>query len=191
MTLPVPPERMPRIPPEKMTDAQKKAATEHTAARGTLSGPWAVLLRSPELVNRARPLSDHLRFNSVLPARLSEFVILITARQWTQQYEWNAHYQAAIKAGLKPEIVQALAEGRRPDQMADDEQVVYDFCVELHRNRSVSDVTYARALAKFGEEGIVEAASIQGFYALLAMNMNAARTPLPTGTQPPLMLLPR
>ena len=75
--------------------------------------------------------------------------------------------------------------------MADDERAVYDLCLELHRNHSVSDATYARALAQLGEAGIVEAASIQGFYALLAMNMNAARTPLPAGAEPPLKLFPR
>jgi 4-carboxymuconolactone decarboxylase len=181
------------IPEDKMTGAQKKAVEEFKAARGqsTLTGPWTVLVRVPELLTLGRMWRDHVQNRTVIGNKLSELVILITAREWTQQYEWNAHYQAAIKAGLKAEIVQAIAEGRRPEQMADDEQVVYDFCVELHRNRSVSDATYARALAKFGEEGIVEAASIQGFYALLAMNMNAARTPLPTGTQLPLMLFPR
>src|SRR5688572_31418004 len=76
-------DRMPPIQDDKMTEAQKKAVAEFTAARGPLTGPWGVLLRSPELVNRARGLSDYLRFNSVLPPRLSEFVILITARQWS------------------------------------------------------------------------------------------------------------
>jgi 4-carboxymuconolactone decarboxylase len=75
--------------------------------------------------------------------------------------------------------------------MLEDEEIVYDFCTELQRNRSVSDATYARTRAKIGEEGIVEAASIQGFYALLAMTMNVARTPLAAGAQPPLLLLPR
>ena len=185
--------RMQVIPEDKMTGAQTKAVQEFKAARGqsTLTGPWTVLVRVPELLTLGRMWRDHVQNRTVIGNKLSELVILITAREWTQQYEWNAHYQAAIKAGLKPETVQAIAEGRRPDQMADDEQVVYDLCMELHRNRSVSDVTYARALAKFGEEGIVEAASIQGFYALLAMNMNAARTPLAAGAQPPLMLFPR
>src|SRR5919106_6444037 len=88
--------RMPPIPKEKQTDAQKKAVVEFEAARGTMSGPWAVILRSPEMVNRARSLSDYLRFNSSLPPRLSELVILITAREWAQQYEWNAHHPLAM-----------------------------------------------------------------------------------------------
>ena len=167
-----------------MTDTQKKAATDHAAARGALTGPWAVLLRSPELVNRARPLSDYLRFNSGLPPRLTEFVILITARQWTQQYEWNAHHTLAMKGGLKPDIAKAVSEGRRPQHMAEDEEIAYDLSMELLTNHSISDATYARALSKFGEQGIVDMVSLSGWYTLVAMVLNTARTPLPAGATP-------
>ena len=184
-------ERMAPIPAAKMTEAQKKAAEEFTAARGTLSGPWAVLLRSPELVNRTRPLSDYLRFNSVLPARLSEFVILVTAREWAQKYEWNAHYPLALKGGLNPEIAKAVSEGRRPDHMAEDEEIAYDMCTELDSNHGVSDATYARALSKFGEQGIVDIVSLHGYYTLIAMVLNTARTPLPAGATSGLATLAR
>ena len=183
--------RMPPLPADRMTEAQKKAAAEFEAARGTLSGPWEVILRSPEMINRARSLSDYLRFNSSLPPRLSEFVILITAREWTQQYEWNAHHSLAMKGGLNPEIAKAVAEGRRPDKMADDEAALYDFCIELHRNRSVSDATYARALAKFGEQGVVDAIGLSGWYTLVAMVLNTARTPLPANAALALAPFPR
>ena len=183
--------RMLPIPADRMTEAQKKAAAEFEAARGTLSGPWAVILRSPEMINRARSLSDYLRFNSSLPPRLSEFVILITAREWTQQYEWNAHHPLAVKSGLNPEIAKAVADGRRPEKMADDEAALYDFCIELNRNRGVSDATYARALAKFGEQGLVDAIGLSGWYTLVAMVLNTARTPLPAGAAPALAPFPR
>ena len=184
-------DRMPPIPAGKLTEAQKKAVAEFEAARGTVSGPWAVILRSPEMMNRARSLSDYLRFKSSLPPRLSELVILITAREWTQQYEWNAHYSLAMKGGLSPDIAKAVAEGRRPDKMADDESALYDFCIELHRNRSVSDATYTRALAKFGEQGVVDAIGLSGWYTLVAMVLNTARTPLPADAAPALAPFPR
>ena len=182
---------MPPIPADKMTEAQSKAVAEFTAARGTLTGPWVALLRSPEVVNRARALSDYLRFKSALPPRLSELVILITARQWAQQYEWNAHHALALKGGLNPEIAKAVAEGRRPQHMAADEEVVYDFCIELHRNHGVSDATYARALAKFGEQGIIDMIGLNGYYTLISMVLNTARTPLPAGAAPALAPFPR
>jgi 4-carboxymuconolactone decarboxylase len=182
---------MPPIPADKMTEAQKKAAAEFAASRNAApTGPFAVLLRVPELMDLTFRWRQHVQSRSALDQRLTEFVILMSARSWMQQYEWNAHEPAAIKAGLKPEIIAAVAEGRRPDRMAEDETVLYDLCMELQRNHGVSDATYARALAKFGEAGIVEATSMAGYYTLLAMVMNTARTPLPAGAKPPLTAFP-
>jgi 4-carboxymuconolactone decarboxylase len=185
-------DRMPPIPADKLTEAQRKAAADFREARGgDISGPFVPLLRSPEVLTRARAMGDYLRFKSVLPPRLSEFVILMTARQWTQQYEWNAHHPLALKAGLNPETAQAIAEGRRPRAMQDDEEILYDFCDELHRNQSITDATYARMLSKFGEQGIIDTVGIVGYYSLIGMAMNVTRTPLPAGAKPGLPSLPR
>lgn len=186
-------DRMPAIPAEQMTDVQKKAIEEFRAARNTagISGPFVPLLRSPEVMNRARAMGDYLRFKSVLPPRLSEFAILITARHWTQNYEWDAHYALALKGGLREEIARALAEGRRPERMAEDEEILYNFCTELHQNKSVSDETYARAVKAFGEQGVIDAIGISGYYTLLAMVLNTARTPVPAGRTPGLLPFPR
>jgi 4-carboxymuconolactone decarboxylase len=183
--------RMPPIPADKLTDEQKKAVADFIAARGEPTGPWIALLRSPEVMTRARGLSDYLRFKSVLPPRLSEFVILMTARQWTQNYEWNAHYKLALDGGLKPEIAKAIAEGRRPEHMAEDEEILYDFCMELQQNRSVSDATYGRAVSKFKEQGVIDTVSLIGYYTLIAMVLNTARAPLPAGATPALAPFPR
>jgi 4-carboxymuconolactone decarboxylase len=185
-------ERLPPIPPERMTDAQKKAVEEFRAARNAeVGGPFAPLLRSPEVMNRARAMGDYLRFKSVLPPRLSEFAILITARHWTQNYEWDAHSRIALQAGLPQAVLDALADGRRPDRLADDEDILYSFCTELQRNQSVSDATYARAVAKFGEQGVIDMIGISGYYTLLAMVLNTARTPVPAGRPPALAPFPR
>ena len=185
-------DRMPPIPAERLTEAQKKAIQEFEAARKTgLSGPFWPLLRSPEVLSRARAMGDYLRFTSVLPPRLSEFVIIITARQWTQNYEWDVHAPLAEKGGLKPSIIAAVAEGRRQDGMAEDEELLYTFCDELHRNRSISDATYARAVKAFGEQGVIDVLGISGYYTMLAMVLNTARTPVPAGHTPGLMPFPR
>ena len=116
-------------------------------------GPFAVMLRSPEVMLRAKAMGDYLRFRNVLPKRVSEMVILITAREWTQQFEWTYHYSYAMEAGLAKAIADAIAEGRRPEAMAEDEAAAYDFAIELHHRRSVSDATYARALAAVRRAG--------------------------------------
>ncbi|MBI4484617.1 MAG: carboxymuconolactone decarboxylase family protein [Acidobacteria bacterium] len=184
-------ERMGPIPAEKMTSAQKQAADDHAKARGSLTGPWNVLLRSPELMGRVRGLSDYVRFNGALPPRLSEFGILITARQWSQADEWKAHYTLAVKGGLNPEIAKAIGEGRRPHGMAEDEEILYDFATELLQNRSVSDATYARAVAKFGEKAMLDTIGLMGHYSLIAMVLNTARTPVAPGGPPLLERFPR
>lgn len=185
MTQSVPPERLPRIPPEKMTEAQKKAAAQIAAGpRGELRGPFISLLRSPELMTRVQQVGEYLRFQCPLDRRIMEFATLIAARFWSQSYEWQSHYQHAMKAGLKPAVADALAEGRRPPGMMEDEEIVYELLTESLHNKSVSDATYARAVAKFGEAGVVDLVTVSGYYLMLAMMLNLARIALPAGSQP-------
>ena len=185
-------DRMPPIPADKLTEAQKRAVDEFKAARGAdVSGPFVPMLRSPEVMSRARAMGDYLRFKSTLPPRLSEFVILLTARRWTQQYEWNAHQPLALQAGVSSEVVDAIAQGTRPERMTEEQDILYSLCDELQRNQSVSDATYARAVAKFGEAGVIDALGITGYYTMLAMVLNTARTPLPAGATPALAPFPR
>jgi 4-carboxymuconolactone decarboxylase len=167
-----------------MTDAQRQAAAELSAGpRGSVIGPFIPLLRSPEFMSRLQKTGEYLRYHGKLGPRLNEFAILITARQWTQQFEWSAHYPLALKAGLRADLADAVADGRRPIGMADDEEIVYEFCDELFRTRGVSDATYSRAVAKFGEQGVIDMVGVAGYYSLLAMVMNVARTPLPEGSE--------
>jgi 4-carboxymuconolactone decarboxylase len=182
--------RMAPIPAAQLTEQQKKALADFVAARGEPTGPWLVMLRSPEVMTRARGLSEYLRYQSILPGWLRELVILITARQWSQNYEWNAHYRIAMDEGLSADIARAIAEGHRPSGMVQEEQILYDFCTELQRNQSVSDATYARALDRFGEQGIVETVSLMGYYTMISMLLNTARTPLPAGVAPALPPFP-
>ena len=185
-------DRMPPIAAEKLTDAQKAAAEEFLRTRKVpVSGPFVPLSRSPELMIAASNMGLYLRYRSVLPPKISEFVILITARQWTQQLEWQIHFPIALKAGLDPAIAQAIAEGRRPEGMDEEETLAYEFSIELHHNRQVSDATYAKVVAKYGEQGAIDLAGINGYYSFLAMTMNMARTAVEAGPQPPLPAIPR
>jgi 4-carboxymuconolactone decarboxylase len=139
---------------------------------------------------RVRAMGDYFRFQTRLAPRHSEFVILMTARTWSQAYEWNAHYPIALKAGLDPTVAAAIREGRRPPAMSEEEAALYDFCDELTTHRSVSDATYARMVARFGEPAVIDTIGIVGYYSLLAMVLNTARTPVPDTGVPPLPRLP-
>ena len=178
-------DRLPPIPEGQLTEAQRKAIAEFREARNAgLTGPFVPLVRSPELLSRTRALGDYLRFRSALPPRLSEFAILITARRWAQNYEWDVHAPIAQQAGVRPDVIAAIQADRRPAALTDDEAAIYDFCDELHRTHAVSDATYARVLARFGEQGVIDLVGIQGYYTLLAMVLNTARTPIPAGRTP-------
>ncbi len=177
---PAPRDRMPPIPAEQMTEAQRSAAAELAAGpRGGVRGPFVPLLRSPELMRRLQKVGEYLRYQSALERRLGELVILVTAREWTQQFEWRVHVPLARAAGLAPAIVAAIAEGRRPPGMAEDEAIAYDLCDELFRTRGVSEVTYRRAVAGLGEQGLVDLLGVVGYFTAVSMVMNVAHTPPP------------
>ncbi len=186
-------DRMPPIPKDKMTEAQKKAFDEVTSGprgAGGAEGPFVPLLRSPEFMSVLQKTGEYVRFHNGIGPKLTEFVILLTARQWTQQYEYDVHQVNGLKAGVKQETISAITEGRRPTGMAADEEIVYDFCTELRQNQSVSDATYARAVSKFGEQGVVDMTGLVGYYTTLAMIMNVARSPLADGKKAPLAPFP-
>src|ERR1700722_14186983 len=184
-------DRMPPIADEAYTDAQKRAADAFAEGRGyAVRGPFVPLIRSPEVMLRAKAMGDYLRFKSTLPPRLNEMVILITAREWTQSYEWHAHQPLALQAGLRPEIADAIAQGFRPAGMAEDEEIAYDTATEILREKRVSDRTYARAVAKFGEQGVIDLLGVVGYYNFLAIVMNATRTAMPPGVAEPLKHYP-
>ena len=175
-------DRMPPIAQDKMTDAQKKSAAEIVSGpRGALVGPFIPLLRSPEFMSRLQKVGEYIRYENSLGHKVTEFAILVTSRQWAQEFEWDSHYDLALKAGMEQNVLDAVRDGRRPAGMSPEEEAVYDFCTELHLNQSVSDATYERVVKNFGEQGVIDLTGTAGYYTTLAMIMNVARTPLPAG----------
>jgi 4-carboxymuconolactone decarboxylase len=186
-------DRMPMIPADKQTDAQKKAVSDYKDIRKTelVGPPWSVILRVPDLVVPSLQIRLHNLNNGALNRKLTELAIMIAARNWTNNFEWNAHTPLATQAGLTAAQLTAIAEGRRPDNLNEEEALIFDFCNELLNQKSVSDTTYARAVAKFGEAGVVELASLEGYYTYLSMIMNTARSPVPAGVKPALTPFPK
>jgi 4-carboxymuconolactone decarboxylase len=154
-----------------------------------INPPYRAYIRNPDLAPRLSALSDYLRWNTSLPPRLSEFAILITARQWTAQYEWFAHYPLALKAGLDPKVAADIAAGKRPDNMKDDEAALYDLATALYRDKKVSDTVYKAALEKFDERGIMDIIGIIGYYGLVSMTLITMQAEAPNDSVPPLPVL--
>lgn len=190
--MPTETDRMPPIALDAMSPEQRRHAEAiMRGPRGALYGPFVPLLRSPELMDRVQRVGEYLRYNSAIGNTLSELVILITAKQWNQTVEWAFHEPIARKAGISADLIRAIADGREPSAIGDDERIVYDFCSELHRTRTVSDASYSRALARFGEAGVIDIIGLSGYYTLLAMVMNVAHTPQPPDTEPAQIPLPK
>ena len=193
-------DRFPLLTPEQLTPEQRKLAlsllagprggggepTPEAVAAMLKRGPFNAFMRSPELGERLQKVGEHIRFDTSLPQRLNEFAILITARHWTSQYEWYAHLPLALKAGLDPKVAADLALNKRPAGMKDDEAAVYDFCTQLHRTRNVSDAAYKRAVALFGEKGVMDLIGVSGYYTAVSMTLNVAEVPVPAGQKNPL-----
>lgn len=187
------------LQPEQMNAEQKKLldvllagprgggnASPETVQRMLHRGPFNAWMRSPDLGQRLQNVGEYIRFKTSLPLRLNEFAILITAREWTSQYEWYAHHPLAMKAGLDAKVADELALGKRPSAMKDDEAAVYEFCTQLHRTKQVDDATFKRALALFGEQGVVDLIGVSGYYTAVSMTLNVAQVPIPDGAPLPL-----
>ncbi len=184
--------RIPLVSPDTMTDEQK-TAYEHILARnhriGRLPGPYWMLLHSPELSDNCSLVGELLRYRTDLEPRLSELAILVTARVCDSQYEWYAHAPTAQNAGLGDDIIEAIRHGRRPTFAKADEEALYDYVSELHRDHQVSDATYDRALAQFGAKGLVELTMLTGYYVMVAFTLAAhqyEKHGIPAGTPQPL-----
>jgi 4-carboxymuconolactone decarboxylase len=158
-------------------------------ARTGLAGPFNTLLRSPQLGDRLQKVGEYIRFHSSLPRRLSELAILITARHWTSQLEWYAHYIFALEAGLDRAVADAIAVGQRPAKLQEDETAIYEFCTELLAKKQVSDASFAAVKALFGEAGVVDLIGTVGYYHIVSMVLNVDRYPMPEGVAPPLRAL--
>ena len=172
---------------ETMTQAQlEMAQSVMSGARGSMQGPYNVLLRSPELGNLAQQFGAHTRFNSSLPLALNELTILLVARFWTCQFVWCAHRRIAADAGLDEAQIAAIATGNLPQDMSAEMAAVYNFCHELLQTRQVGDASYAAVVDRFGEVGAVDLMGTMSYYTLVSMSLNVDQYPLPDGAEPEL-----
>jgi 4-carboxymuconolactone decarboxylase len=157
-----------------MSGEQRRIYEEIRAGpRGRVAGPLSVWLHRPGLADPAQKLGRYVRYETALPPRLSELAILVTARLWGAEYEWQAHKGHALKAGLSPETVEAIRAKRRPDFETDDEAAIYDFALALNLERRVPDALYRRAVGVLKQDGVVDLVGVLGYYTLISMTVNA------------------
>lgn len=166
----------------ELNEAQRRVWNDIVAGpRGSVPPPAHVWLRSPGLAEHAQRLGAHVRFGTDLSPRLTEIVILVTARYWTAQFEWHAHARLARQAGVTQEVIDAIAERRSPAFFDPDEQLVYDFCTTFYRDHAVNDALFDKVKERFGERGLVDLIGLIGYYAFASVTLNVFEVPVPPG----------
>ena len=177
-------ERLPIPDRAAMSEAQQAAADAIiNGPRKAIFGPFVPLLQTPALMERIGKTGEALRFDGTLPEKIRELVICVVARETGNQFEWQTHAPLAIKAGVAPDAIDALAAGCRPRCLPPDEECAVDFARELMQRHGVSDASYAEARSCFGEPGTVELTALIGYFTMVCWIMNVARTPGPAGSK--------
>jgi 4-carboxymuconolactone decarboxylase len=177
--------RLPAIAPEYLSPAQQAVSNAITQGpRGEVRGPFIPLLHNPDAANAVQQMGSFLRFSGTLPGDLREMVILMTARQWSAQYEWFAHYKIALDEGLDAAIADAIASHQPPT--FDDERLasVYAFVTAMYRDHQVDDATYANTAAHLSSAELVELIVLCGHYHTISMVLNGFNVTVPGGAQP-------
>lgn len=154
--------------------------------RKALVGPLRAALHNPMLADRWQALGQVLRYETSLPASLNELAILVTGRHWNSELEWTIHVREARHAGLDPALIEAIRARDLPAFIGEEEKWVYEYSRELLELGQVSDKTYGKIVARWGEIGVVELTALIGYYSMVAMTLNAHRVPLPDGIAPEL-----
>ncbi len=165
--------RITPIDPDQLTPRQRTVYDAIAASpRGGVRGPLAVWLARPELADLAQSLGRYCRYETLLPPQLSELAILVTARVWGSEFEWQAHKKIALQAGIPASIIEAIRQGQTPDFAHQNESIVHDFALAVHRDRKVPQELYDRAVAALGEDAVVDLTGVLGYYGLVSMTIN-------------------
>ncbi|MSQ71517.1 MAG: carboxymuconolactone decarboxylase family protein [Betaproteobacteria bacterium] len=178
--------RIPELKPEQLSDAQRKLAEGLGVTRGgglSTNGPWGLLLRNPELCERAGHFGTMLRDATSVPKRLSEIAIAVSARYWSADFEWWAHAPQALRAGVSAEVLESIRRRQRPVFDRKDEEAAYDFVTELQEKKRVGDAVYQRLVEHLGAQGAIELTTITGFYSTIAMLLIAFEVDMPAGVE--------
>jgi 4-carboxymuconolactone decarboxylase len=174
--------------PEDMTDDQRAACAEAASGlRGVVPTPMIAWIRNAELARRAQRLGELLRYRTELEPKLSELAILVCARHWTSHVEWTAHKREGLKAGLRPEIVEAIAGRRPPPFDSRQEALIFETAGVLLAHGRIEPDLYEAARDELGELKLVELVALVGYYSLVALTLNAFELGLPEKLAPELL----
>ncbi|HEX2171949.1 MAG TPA: carboxymuconolactone decarboxylase family protein [Dehalococcoidia bacterium] len=176
--------RLPDIRREDL-DAQGQAAYDQIAgSRGSVRGPFALLLHHPALAERVAAVGEQLRFRSVLPGADRELAILAAGREVEALFEWAAHEPLGLQEGTRPEAIEVLRNHGSTADLTPREALIIDTVRALYGDHRISDDLYARLEREFGRQALVELIVLAGYYGMIGHVLNAFEAELPAGVTP-------
>jgi 4-carboxymuconolactone decarboxylase len=165
--------RLSNVERDQLQPEEQKFYDTIADSRGSVRGPYGVLLHSPDLAARVAHTGTYVRFNLDLPEALRETIILATAREIKSQYEFSAHARLARQAGLAEDTIQAIARGTAPQGLSGDAAMLVRYVQELLRNHKISDATFNAVRDRFGMRKTLEITALIGHYLLVGQILAA------------------
>jgi 4-carboxymuconolactone decarboxylase len=178
--------RVGEVKRENLSPRQQELHDEFLKSRprATLTGPFSVLIHTPDIAEPADKLVNYYRQKASIGRRLVELVILLVVRSASVQYAWSVHEPQGLKEGFSQDVIDAIRDRKRPDLKRDDEKLVYDFVMELLANKTVSTAMFDRVKAAFGLEGVIELVTLVGNYVMIGLVLNTFEIPPQPGVKP-------
>ena len=176
--------RLPNLNRDQLKPEDQQFYDAISGSRGSGRGPYGVLLHAPDLAARVAHTGTYVRFDMDLPEALKETIIITTAREIKNQYEFAAHARLARQAGVSQDTIQAIAHGTAPEGLAGDEAMLVSYVQELLRHHKISDATFNAVRDRFGVQKTVEITALVGHYLLVGQILAAFEVDLPEGIQP-------
>ena len=180
--------RLSEVSREQLKPEDQVYFDEIVGSRGSIRGPYGVLLHSPKLAARVAHTGTYVRFDCDIPDGLKEVVIITTAREIKSQYEFTGHARLAREANVSEETIRAIAQGTAPQGLSGDEEILVRYTKELLQNHKISDASFNAVKDRFGVQGTVDVTGLIGHYLLVGQILAAFDVELAPGTTPELPL---
>jgi len=179
------PKTFEQLTPEQQEQYQRIARTRQPRADGQFGGPFDPWIRSPEVARRAMSLGNYIWERTSVGRRIVELAIIVTGRHWRSNVEWVAHARMAREQGVSDAVIQAVFEQRLPEHAPADEMLTIEVCRALHETQDLPLALYQRAVAQWGEQGLMDIIQTIGFYTFVSMTLNAFNVPTADGEPTP------
>jgi 4-carboxymuconolactone decarboxylase len=164
--------RFPPVSRDKLGDAAKKIYDAGGNVPAVNYGPQRLRLYSGGAEVFSSGLNDSLRRKSGLEPQVVELSILAAVREMDGEFEWTAHEPAALKAGVRPLVIDIVKYRKPLLGISEKEAAIIELGREAVGKHKVSSETFARAHRVFGDRDLMNIVCLMGDYVSTAVLLN-------------------